>query len=165
LEFSSICAAAAATLAAGVLAVAAHGETPEQASYGPSPPAIAFVGRPVSNLDRSLAFYSKTFGMTEAHRYHHPGLVEVVMTMTGEKKTFLALIYIEDSSKRPAVVPGSSWIGIQVKDINATVAAAAANGAKVIHPAGGNPLVPVLTAHITDPDGYPIEILQPVAAQ
>jgi len=124
---------------------------------------LRFVVREVSDLDRSLAFYSKVLGMEETRRYTNAGVVEVVMSLGAKDNAFVALARSGGVKVKP--VPGTSRIGVAVTDIAKAVGAVAAAGGKIVQPPrrvgrAGEAFSTLVVAVVTDPDGYPIELLQ-----
>lgn len=117
----------------------------------------------VSNLDRSIAFYTNVLGMTLLRRDDYPeGKFTLAFLGFGseEHNTVLELTHNwETESYELGTAFGHIAIGVE--DVYATCEAAQKVGAKVVRPAGPmlhNPKI--ILAFLEDPDGYKVELLK-----
>ena len=119
----------------------------------------------VSDLKRSLDFYTHLVGMKEAQRVDPPGPVEeVLLNFNGRKNTF-ALVLVYNSEKQgPIKTAGSGFPGpvIAVPDIGAAIARIANGGYKIARPPTrvNDQGLNITYAFAQDPDGYPVELVQ-----
>ena len=116
----------------------------------------------VGDLDRSIDFYTRVLGMKLLRRKDYPGgrfTLAFVGYDTEDKASVLELTYNWGVS---AYERGTGYchIALEVDDIHAAVDAAAAQGCKVLRPAGPMSHGSTVIAFIEDPDGYPIEFIQ-----
>lgn len=137
-------------------------------SSKPTPHRILFTMLRVSNLDTSIAFYTEMLGMSELGRE----------TFESAKFTAVYLGY-GDLSKHAVLELTYNWdndgyehgtaygnVSLAVKDVYALEAFLKENNVKILRPAGDLKMVPSETgkvytlAHIADPDGYRIELIQ-----
>ncbi|HEX7855149.1 MAG TPA: VOC family protein [Sphingobium sp.] len=139
-------------------------QAPSTASFGPAAalaPAASLMGTGlrVSDLDRSIRFYTGIFGMTEAMRLPHGSLTEVMLTFGG--KAGPAIILLKDSApgKSPPIALGDGFakIVVDVRDLDALVARMKQAGLT-----SGTPheSMGVKVLFVTDPDGYRYELIQ-----
>ncbi|MFF0384267.1 VOC family protein [Streptomyces sp. NPDC004286] len=109
----------------------------------------------VSDLDRSLAFYSGVFGLREVARlnFTDPDITEVLL----EDETGGRRVILMNSEVLPVPsCPGWSPLVLEVDDVQAAREELAAAGFEVaFEPVGLGPLSIFMAA---DPDGYLIEI-------
>jgi len=115
---------------------------------------------PVSNLERSIDFYTRLFGMHLMGRRSDPNRqVEVGHVGYGERATQPSIELIQDvSAKTPAAVaPTGGHISIHVSDLTRLCHVLEQAGVEFKQPlsrrAGGN-----LRAWVRDPDGHELEL-------
>lgn len=116
----------------------------------------------VGDLDRSIDFYTKVLGMQLLRRKDYPGgkfTLAFVGYDTEDRASVLELTYNWGVAEYER---GSAYghIALEVDDIYGAVDAAAAQGCKVLRPAGPMSHGSTVIAFIEDPDGYPIEFIQ-----
>jgi len=122
----------------------------------------------VSDLDRSLAFYVDTLGMTLFRREEYPaGRFTLAFVGFGAEASS-AVIELTHNWDISAYDPGNGYghIALGVTDAYAACEALAAKGARIIRPAG--PMSNAspdrddieVIAFIEDPDGYRIELIE-----
>jgi len=178
MRIATLCASAAASCVP-VLAVAADAEQGKVLG-------IAFVGRMVSDLDRSVAFY-KALGFSQDPaanpRWRRDDVVEQLYGI-GQVRTRMAKMYLNNASGQRFVVylrelqgiprkdladhtawdPGSSHFGLVVPDAQSLWSQLQASGLLRARSWGGKLIAPPgqtkgMLAYITDPDGLDIEII------
>jgi lactoylglutathione lyase len=115
---------------------------------------------PVTDLDRSVDFYTRLFGMTVMGRRSDPNRkVEVGHVGYGERATQPSIELIQDvSDNAPATVkPTGGHVSIHVSDLTRLCGVLEAAGVKFKQPlsrrANGN-----LRAWVHDPDGHELEL-------
>lgn len=133
-----------------------------------SPDRILFAMLRVSDLDRSIAFYRDMLGMSELGRETFTSAKFTAVYMGyGElsKDTVLELTYNwENKGYEQGTAFGN--ISLAVKDVYALETFLLQQGVTILMPAGELSIVPSETgkkytlAHIADPDGYKIELIQ-----
>lgn len=122
----------------------------------------------VADLERSLAFYVDTLGMTLFRRESYPtGRFTLAFVGYGAEATS-ATIELTWNWDTDAYERGNAYghIAIGVEDARATCDALAAKGARVVRPAG--PMSSrspdrddvEIIAFLEDPDGYRIELIE-----
>lgn len=133
-----------------------------------APNRILFAMLRVSDIDTSIAFYRDMLGMTELGRE----------TFTDAKFTAVYMGY-GDAAENTVLELTHNWendgyehgtafgnVSLAVKDVYALEAYLEAQGVTILRPAGDLSIVPAETgkkytlAHIADPDGYRIELIQ-----
>ncbi len=115
----------------------------------------------VTDLDRSIAFYTDVLGMRLLRKKDFP-----------EGKFTLAFVGYEDESEAAAIELTHNWetstyelgnayghIAISVKDVYDACEAVTASGGNVVRPAGPMKHGSTIIAFVKDPDGYMIELL------
>src|SRR3954447_15779422 len=117
---------------------------------------------PVANLDRSINFYTRLFGMKVMGRRSDPNRkVEVGHVGYGDRATQPSLELIQDvSTKAPAKVsPTGGHISIHVSDLQKLSAVLEKNGVEFTQPLsqrpGGN-----RRAWVRDLDGHELELAE-----
>lgn len=116
----------------------------------------------VTNLDRSLKFYTETLGMNLLSKTDYP-----------EGKFTLAFIGYGASKKEPCIELTYNWgkdsynfgdayghVAFGVQDIYGICEKLKAAGAKVVREPGPMKHGTTVIAFIEDPDGYKIELIQ-----
>ncbi len=116
----------------------------------------------VSNLERSLQFYTDVLGMRLLRKKEYP-----------EGKFTLAFVGYDDESESACIEltynwdvedydPGNAFghIALGVKDIYSTCEAIKHQGGKVVREAGPMKHGTTVIAFVEDPDGYKIELIQ-----
>lgn len=122
---------------------------------------------PVSDLERSLAFYARWFDLVEQRRIHFPEIPRTLVFLANRGADAVAMqleLWHEPLATTGAVPSHSSvalsgHIGIGVRDILGLVAALRVAGVSVLRaPAALRPGGRVI-AMIQDPDGHELELL------
>jgi len=119
----------------------------------------------VTNLDKSIAFYTEVLGMTLLRKNDYP-----------EGRFTLAFISFGPESKEAALELTHNWdtdsydlgnayghIAIEVDDVYKACDAIKARGGDIVREAGPmkNSNSGTILAFVKDPDGYMIELLSP----
>jgi lactoylglutathione lyase len=116
----------------------------------------------VGNLDRSVDFYSKAFGMKEIRRNDVPD-GKYTLSFVGygaeESNTVIELTYNYGVEKYDL---GNQFghLAIGVPDVAAACEIAAKAGGTITRPAGPVKFGTTIIAFVKDPDGYSIELVQ-----
>lgn len=116
----------------------------------------------VSDLDRSLAFYTDVLGMRLLRRQDYP-----------EGRFTLAFVGYEDESEGAVIELTHNWdiscyelgnayghIALAVSDAYKACEDARARGGKVVREAGPMKHGKTVIAFIEDPDGYKVELIE-----
>jgi lactoylglutathione lyase len=116
----------------------------------------------VGDLQRSIDFYVKGFGMTEIRRNDVPDgkyTLAFVGYGTEENSTVIELTYNYGVNKYD---PGTAFghLAVGVPDVAATTEKLRAFGAKVTREPGPVKFGKTIIAFVEDPDGYKIELVQ-----
>lgn len=119
----------------------------------------------VSDLDKSLDFYTRLLGMRVLRQKEYPE-GKFTNTFIGygaeETDTVIELTYNWDQAE--PYDKGNAWghLALEVPDVYSTCEALQKEGVNIPRPAGpmkhGNRVI----AFIEDPDGYKIELLEPL---
>jgi catechol 2,3-dioxygenase-like lactoylglutathione lyase family enzyme len=147
-----------ALFALGVLAggIAVHTAVAQSGSLSPNHGIIGLnhVAISVPDLDKAVAYYTKTMGFPEAFRVTNPkGEVQLVYVQIS-KDTFIELL--PAGLNRP---PGINHLGLHVDNMQAATAMFKARGANVTSINTGSPTKAVLS-NILDLNGNRIELAE-----
>jgi lactoylglutathione lyase len=116
------------------------------------------VGLRVTNLERSLAFYT-TLGYEVVGTVPETALGTLTMLkLPGDELVTVELVH--DPAAGPVVPGGLSHLVVQVRELHATVTRLAAQGLPAEAPTSPDGSEGFWTAWLTDPDGYRIELVQ-----
>ena len=136
-----------------------------------APNRILFTMLRVTDLDKSIAFYTDMLGMTELGRETFPDVEFTAVFMGyGDRKTeaVLELTYNwGDTSYEHGTAFGN--ISLEVDDVFALETYLIEHNVEILRPAGEINIVSTelgrkhTLAHIADPDGYRIELMQVMA--
>jgi predicted enzyme related to lactoylglutathione lyase len=146
-------------MAAGLGAVAAYAAPP--ANEGP--PAVKAVSMmassiPSSDLERSIAFYTKGLGLTLAARIEMPNGTEApLMLPGGGPYIILFKPKAEGSAPPPRVL---NRIVLAVPDVKALEAKLTGAGYHLSAPIAEQPKYHVAVGQVDDPDGNHLELVQ-----
>ena len=164
----TILAGAALSLA---LAVNAHAATKDGAMSGPiaqmalpdkSVTAMLFVSRDVSDLDRSIKFYTEVFGLKEVGRFDYAdGSTHEVFLGYDQSPSSVKIVLQNKKLPDGATLPptdGINRVAFQVTDIKAVRERAVRYGGKTN--GAINTVTNVLMAGISDPDGHRFTLIQ-----
>lgn len=123
--------------------------------------ALVFASRQVTDLDRSVAFYTQAIGMQKVGGHSAPGagVGEAFLAFDQDPKSAkIALI-----AKAGRTIPPGERYGhtvFQVQDVRATCERIVAAGGKVTRPPARAGDTNVTIAMTEDPDGHVLELLQ-----
>ena len=119
----------------------------------------------VSNLDKSLDFYTRLLGMQVLRQKEYPD-GKFTNTFVGygpeDSHTVIELTY--NWEQETPYDRGNAWghLALEVPDAYATCAALEAEGVSIPRPAGPMKHGARVIAFIEDPDGYKIELIEPL---
>jgi lactoylglutathione lyase len=129
----------------------------------PSTPRSAFVGAVgigVSDLKRSIDFYTRVLGMTKLQRFSLPHMDEMVVGYEGRRGSAIVLMHWTDGSE-PNYRDLPIKIVLYVPDPRAAADAIRAEGLEITREPTPIPeLGDAVVGLAKDPDGYVIELLQ-----
>jgi lactoylglutathione lyase len=116
----------------------------------------------VGDLERSLRFYTEVLGMRLLRRKDYPsGRFTLAFVGYGEESdhTVIELTHNWDTDHY-ALGDGYGHIALGVDDIQATCAAIADKGGRVVREPGPMKHGSTVIAFVEDPDGYKVELIQ-----
>lgn len=115
----------------------------------------------VTDLQRSIAFYTNVLGMTLLRQKDYPD-GEFTLAFLGygpeSEQTVIELTY-NWGVDRYELGTAYGHIAIQVEDVQAAVDSMRAKGAKILREPGPMKAGTTVLAFLEDPDGYRIELL------
>lgn len=117
----------------------------------------------VSNLDKSVAFYTKLMGMKELRRREVPaGKYTLCFVGYGENpdQAEIELTYNWGHDDKYEIGTGFGHLAVGVPNCAASCDAVRAGGGKVTREAGPVQHGTTVIAFVEDPDGYKIELIQ-----
>lgn len=139
----------------------------------PVPPSIAprrllFTMLRVRDIDQSVAFYRDMLGMSELGRETYPDAKFTAVFMGYGDRSKDALVELTHNWENDGYDHGTAFgnISLAVDDVYALETYLKAHDVTILRPAGKLPVVSSETgqkytlAHIADPDGYRIELVQ-----
>jgi catechol 2,3-dioxygenase-like lactoylglutathione lyase family enzyme len=122
---------------------------------------IYSTGLNVADLDRALKFFTEGLGMRERSRFApSPTTLEVWVGYGNDRESEIMLVY---SKTRTAPIAGGDWgrMVLYVKDVRAMVDNVVKTGVgSVLRAPAAQPANKVTTAHVEDPDGHKIELVE-----
>ena len=116
------------------------------------------VGLRVADLERSLAFYT-SLGFEVVGRVPETELGQLTMLKLPQDE-FVTIELVHDPARGDVVPEGFSHLVVQVEALRAFARTLAAAGVRVESPAYPDDSEDFLTAWLTDPDGYRLELVQ-----
>jgi lactoylglutathione lyase len=125
-------------------------------------PRISYVAFRITNVERSLKFYTGLLGMTERQRIPlDTGVVEILLGY-GDASKDAGILLLHDPKRTEPYTHGDAFhrFIVAVKDLPGLVAHLKANDVKV--PRGPTRVenLKLSYAFVTDPDGYAIELVE-----
>ncbi|MEP3226298.1 MAG: VOC family protein [Parasphingorhabdus sp.] len=133
-----------------------------------APNRILFAMLRVSDLDTSIAFYRDMLGMIEIRRETFEDAKFTAVYMGYDEQEDDTIVELTHNWENDGYELGTAFgnITLAVKDVYAVEAFLKEQDVKILRPAGELSIVPSETgkkyilAHIADPDGYRIELIQ-----
>ena len=119
----------------------------------------------VVDLDRTLDFYTRLLGMRVLRQKEYPG-GRFTNTFIGydeeETSTVIELTWNWDQTEPYDLGDGWGHLALEVPDVYATCEQLAAEGMRITRPPGPMKHGTRVIAFIEDPNGYKIELLEPL---
>ncbi len=120
----------------------------------------------VTDLQQSLDFYTRLLGMRILRQKEYPdGKFTNTFIGYGAEDSDTVIELTFNWNQREPYDKGNGWghIALEVPDVYATCSALESEGVSVPRPAGPMKHGTRVIAFIEDPDGYKIELLEPLA--
>jgi lactoylglutathione lyase len=116
----------------------------------------------ITDLERSLRFYTEVMGMELLRRRDYPGGRFTLAFVGYGKESDTAVLELTHNWDTDSYELGSAYghIAIGVDDIVACCAAIAAQGGRVVRQPGPMQHGSTVIAFVEDPDGYKVELIQ-----
>jgi len=137
--------------------------SPSESSDAPATARSAYVGAVgigVSDLKRSIDFYTRVIGMTKLQKFALPHMDEMVVGFEGRRGSAIVLMHWTDGTE-PNYRDLPIKIVLYVPDPPAVADAIRAEGLEIIREPTPIPeLGDAVVGLAKDPDGYVIELLQ-----
>lgn len=114
---------------------------------------------PVADLERSLAFYARWFGLVEVRRIPFPDIPRTLVFLAQPDAGPAAMQIELWHEPGQTHAPSAGHVGIGVRELHTLVAALAADGVTVLRPPAALRPGGRLIAMIRDPDGHELELL------
>ena len=117
----------------------------------------------VTDLERSIAFYTEVLGMSLLRRKDYPGGKFTLAFLGYGPESSHTVLELTHNWETDSYELGSAYghIAIEVPDVYEACDTLAARGGNVVRPAGPMKNGSTILAFIEDPDGYKIELLGP----
>ena len=119
----------------------------------------------VSDLEKSLDFYTRLLGMHVLRQKEYPdGKFTNTFIGYGPEDTNTVIELTYNWEQEEPYDKGNAWghLALEVSDVYATCAALEKEGVNIPRPAGPMKHGTRVIAFIEDPDGYKIELLEPL---
>ena len=120
----------------------------------------------VRDLEKSLDFYTRLLGMRVLRQKEYPD-GKFTNTFIGygpeDTNTLIELTYNWDQEESYELGTGWGHLALEVPDVYAACEALEKEGANIPRPAGPMKHGTRVIAFVEDPDGYKIELLEPLA--
>jgi len=116
----------------------------------------------ITDLERSLSFYTEVMGMELLRRRDYPGGRFTLAFVGYGKESDTAVLELTHNWDTDSYELGSAYghIAIGVDDIVATCEAIRSKGGKVVREPGPMKEGGTVIAFVEDPDGYKLELIQ-----
>jgi catechol 2,3-dioxygenase-like lactoylglutathione lyase family enzyme len=150
------------TMSGALAALATVAAAAETAPAIPPPPAalgLMSATFAATDLDRSVAFYTKGLGLTLAGRIENPRATEIPLLFPAGGPTLL-LIKAKETARPAEGAPRIGRVIVNVPDLQMLRARLEAAGYSLAQPVAENPQHHVLVAVVKDPDGNELELVQ-----
>jgi lactoylglutathione lyase len=119
----------------------------------------------VRDLEKSLDFYTRILGMQVLRQKEYPG-GKFTNTFVGygpeETHPAIELTYNWDQEEPYDMGNGWGHVALEVPDVYAACEALQSSGAKITRPPGPMKNGTRVIAFVEDPDGYKVELLEPL---
>lgn len=151
-----------ASVAALLNITSLHAEQPPAKDAATQPMkqlAMMAASMPSADLDRSIAFYTKGLGMTVAGKMEMGTVVEVPLMFPGGG-AYLLLLHPKTNTTALPVRGSTNRLVLNVPDLKALEAQLKAAGYQLKGPINEVPQHHVSVAHVEDPDGNHLELVQ-----
>jgi predicted enzyme related to lactoylglutathione lyase len=127
----------------------------------PSDKGLTMLGAavPVTDLDRSLVFYTRGLGMQATPRREAGNVIEEPLIFPGGGP-YLILLWPKTGHSTPYSPPPTQRVILDVPDLKALQRQLQANGIRLSAPIHENPEMHYAVAQLDDPDGNHIELVQ-----
>jgi lactoylglutathione lyase len=125
-------------------------------------PRISYVAFRITNVERSLKFYTGLLGMTERQRIPlDTGVVEILLGY-GDASKDAGILLLHDPKRTEPYTHGDAYhrFIVAVKDLPGLVAHLKANDVKVSRGPTRVENLKLSYAFVADPDGYAIELVE-----
>jgi lactoylglutathione lyase len=125
-------------------------------------PRISYVALRILDVDRSLKFYTGLLGMKERQRIPlETGVVEILLGY-GDANKDAGILLLHDPKRTEPYTRGDGFSRfiVAVKDLPGLLEHLKANGAKVARGPTRVENLKLSYAFVSDPDGYPIELVE-----
>jgi lactoylglutathione lyase len=125
-------------------------------------PRIAYVAFRITNVERSLKFYTGLLGMTERQRIPlDTGVVEILLGY-GDASKDAGILLLHDPKRTEPYTHGDAFhrFIVSVKDLPGLIAHLKANDVKVSRGPTRVENLKLSYAFVADPDGYAIELVE-----
>ncbi len=119
----------------------------------------------VKDLEKSLDFYTRILGMKVLRQKEYPdGKFTNTFVGYGPEETHPAIELTYNWDQEEAYDLGNGWghVALEVPDVYATCETLAEAGAKITRPPGPMKHGTRVIAFVEDPDGYKVELLEPL---
>ncbi len=119
----------------------------------------------VKDLEKSLDFYTRILGMKVLRQKEYPdGKFTNTFVGYGPEETHPAIELTYNWDQEEAYDMGNGWghVALEVPDVYATCKTLAEAGAKITRPPGPMKHGTRVIAFVEDPDGYKVELLEPL---
>ena len=123
-------------------------------------PYIGAVGIAVSDLDKSVDFYSRVFGLVQVMKFSLPDMNEVILGFEGSRSAALVLMHYTDGVERN-VTDLPIKVVFYLLDPVAVADAIRAEGLEIVRePEAVKELGGAVIGFAKDPDGYTLELIK-----
>ncbi len=119
----------------------------------------------VRDLERSLDFYTRLLGMRVLRQREYPdGKFTNTFVGYGDEDSHTVIELTCNWGREEPYDLGNGWghLALEVPDVYATCEQLQGAGAKIVRPAGPMKHGTRVIAFVEDPDGYKIELLEPL---
>ncbi|MFT5127367.1 MAG: lactoylglutathione lyase [Rhodothermales bacterium] len=117
----------------------------------------------VTDLEKSISFYTEVLGMTLLRRNDYPGGKFTLAFLGYGEEASHTVLELTHNWEVDSYELGTAYghIAIEVPDVYEACNTLAARGGNIVRPAGPMKSGSTILAFVEDPDGYKIELLGP----